>query len=98
MGAKKDIPNPLPCGCGIKGSRDFNDDTTRMIYIDLFIAFCPLHTNADRLRASLVKILPCAEEGRNNELDADIDEARAVLAHTEPKPKRKGRRSGKKTT
>jgi hypothetical protein len=43
-------PNPLPCGCGIKGTPFLDPLTNRGYeYKDLFIDFCPLHAAAPDL-------------------------------------------------
>lgn len=45
-------PNPLPCGCGIKGTPRIDFDA-RQRYENLFIDFCPLHFAAPELSAAL---------------------------------------------
>ena len=45
-----DTRNPLPCGCGIKGTPWLNPHTSEGYrYKDLFIDFCPLHAAAPAL-------------------------------------------------
>jgi hypothetical protein len=41
-------PNPLPCGCGMMGTRDINRDC-QVVYRERFIHFCSLHRMAPRL-------------------------------------------------
>ena len=46
-------PNPLPCGCGIKGTSSINPTGDRIEYEDMFIDFCPLHGAAAGLLSAL---------------------------------------------
>lgn len=49
-------PNPLPCGCGIKGTRGINFEGTRVEFTDAFIVFCPLHSVAPEMYAELKRL------------------------------------------
>jgi hypothetical protein len=42
-------PNPLPCGCGVKGTPLIDPTGHRMEYKDLFVDFCPIHAAASDL-------------------------------------------------
>jgi hypothetical protein len=51
---KPDRYNPLPCGCGIKGTPYLDPVGDRGYeYKDLFIDFCPLHAAAGELLEAL---------------------------------------------
>lgn len=45
--------NPLPCGCGIKGTPTLDDFGNSMHYANLFIDFCPMHKAAPDLLETL---------------------------------------------
>jgi len=49
--------NPLPCGCGIKGTWDTNAEVTESVYRDCHIVFCALHKAAPLLREALTRML-----------------------------------------
>lgn len=50
-------PNPLPCGCGIKGTPYLDPIGSKGYeYKDLFIDFCPTHDAAPRLYAAAKQI------------------------------------------
>ena len=50
---QKKYQNPLPCGCGIKGTPTMDAFGNSMHYANLFIDFCPMHkATGDLLEAS----------------------------------------------
>ena len=46
-------PNPLLCGCGVKGVEDLDDLGTTVRYKNLHVSFCPLHALAPEMLKAL---------------------------------------------
>jgi len=57
-------PNPLPCGCGIKGHNFMNRSATKTESRGLFVAFCPIHAAAPRLKAENTRLRAALESVR----------------------------------
>ena len=49
--------NPMPCGCGIKGTPTLDDFGNSMHYANLFIDFCPMHKAAPDLLEACKQML-----------------------------------------
>lgn len=50
--------NPLPCGCGVKGTPGINLAGTRTEHTNLHVWFCPLHRAAPEMLAALKAATP----------------------------------------
>lgn len=71
--------NPLPCGCGIKGTPYLDPLGTRGYeYKNLFIDFCPVHAAAPALYEALRNLVNC--KWVSGTTSKHVGEARAALA------------------
>jgi hypothetical protein len=81
---KKFPPNPLPCGCGVKGEARLNLEGTGMEYRGLHMVHCPMHAASPDLLhelAQLVRLLEPLEEAGSLNVPglATLNGARAAL-------------------
>jgi hypothetical protein len=91
MAKKKPVPNPLPCGCGAKGTQDWDNavDTgysLRVGYKNIHVVHCPVHAAAPDLLAAcrrgladLVQFIELAGTGDPETYEA-VAQLRAAIA------------------
>ena len=70
-------PNPLPCGCGAKGTSRINVEGTRIEYDNIHVSLCPLHEAAGTLLESLEVAVKAHSDFA---LEPWVDDARAAIA------------------